>query len=110
MASIKITKENFKKEIIESEIPVIVDFWASWCGPCQMMGPLFEELSEEFEGKLKFAKVSTEEEPEIAGSFGIQGIPSLSIVKGNQEIDRIVGFMPKETLRETIDKVLRKIK
>ena len=109
MASIKITKENFESEVTNSDTPVIIDFWASWCGPCQMMGPIFEELSSEFKGNLKFAKVSTEEEPEIASHFQIQGIPALSVVKGNREFGRIVGFKPKDSLRKEIKSALERV-
>lgn len=106
MATINITQENFQKEVLESETPVILDFWAEWCGPCKMMGPVFEELSKEYEGKLKFGKVNTEDQPELAGEFQIRGIPSLSVIKGDKEIDRITGFAPKEALKEKIDKIV----
>lgn len=109
MALTHISKDNFENEVLKSDIPVIIDFWAEWCGPCKMMGPVFEELSKDFEGKVKFVKLNTEEEPEIAGSFMIKGIPTLSIVKGNQELDRIVGFAPKEVLKEKIEQLLAKI-
>ena len=100
------TKENFENEVIKSELPVIVDFWAEWCGPCKMMGPVFEELSKEYKGKLKFVKVDTEEFPEISGQYGIQGIPSLLVLKSGTEIGRIVGFNPKEELKAKIDKII----
>ncbi|MCF7866569.1 thioredoxin [Candidatus Woesearchaeota archaeon] len=105
----KLTKENFKEEVLQSETPVIIDFYADWCGPCKMMGPVFEELSKEYEGKLKFLKLDTETEQEIAGQFQIRGIPSISIIKGSEEIDRIVGFNPKEALKQKIDTILAKI-
>ena len=109
MALTHINKENFEKEVTKSDIPVVIDFWAEWCGPCKMMAPVFEELSKDFEGKVKFVKLNTEEEPEIASSFMIRGIPTLSIVQGDKEIDRIVGFAPKEVLKEKIDQLLAKI-
>lgn len=106
MTTIALTKDNFEKEVLNSEQPVIIDFWASWCGPCQMMGPVFEELSEDYVGKLKFAKVNTETEFGLATEFNIQGIPALIVVKGNKEIGRITGFAPKEVLREKIDNIV----
>lgn len=110
MASITITKENFEKEVLQSETPVILDFWASWCGPCRMMGPVFEELSKEYEGKVKFGKINTETEQELSNEFQIRGIPSLSIIKGKEEINRLVGFKPKEELKKEIDTTLNKTK
>jgi thioredoxin 1 len=104
-----VDEKNFDKEVLQSNTPVIIDFWASWCGPCKMMGPVFEELSKEYEGKLKFVKVSTEDVPELAEQFNIRGIPSLSIIKGKEEINRIVGFVPKEQLKKQIDETLKKI-
>lgn len=108
MTTIKITQDNFKEEVAESNIPVVVDFWASWCMPCKMMGPVFEELSDEYEGKVKFAKVNTEEEGEIAEYFQIRGIPSLSVIIDGGEVDRIVGLAPKEELKKKIDAIIRK--
>lgn len=106
MVTIKITQNNFEKEVMDSKIPVILDFWAPWCGPCKMMGPVFEELSNEYEGKVKFGKVNTEEEQWLASQFGVQGIPTLSIVYEGEEKNRIVGFGPKDFLKKKIDEVL----
>ena len=106
MAVEHITPENFSKIVENSSLPVFVDFWAPWCGPCQMMGPVFEELSGEYEGKLIFAKLNTEDHPELAGQFGIQGIPSLLFLKDGKEVNRIVGFAPKDLLKQKIDSAL----
>lgn len=103
---LNIDKNNFEKEVKKSDLPVIMDFWAPWCGPCKMMGPVFEELSKEYGSKLKFGKVNTDEDQELAGKFGIQGIPCLIIMKKGEEIDRIVGFASKENLKSKIDEIL----
>lgn len=108
MASVEITKENFEKEVLQSDIPVVLDFWAAWCGPCRMMGPVFEELSEEYKGKVKFGKVDTETQQELSAEFQIRGIPSISVVRGSEEIGRLVGFKPKEELKSEIDETLKK--
>jgi thioredoxin 1 len=104
---LEINGDNLEKEVKESKTPVLLDFWAPWCGPCQMMGPVFEELSKDFEGKVKFAKVNTDEQQDIAGTFGISGIPCLVLTKEGKEVERIVGFMPKDDLKKKIEAMLK---
>ena len=96
------------EKAIKAKIPILVDFFASWCGPCQMLGPIFEELSndKDFKGKLTFAKVSTEEHPEISTDAGVQGIPCMIFFKNGKEVQRIVGFSPKNVLKAKIQSVL----
>lgn len=108
--AIHLTKENFEQEVMKADVPVVIDFWASWCGPCQMMGPVFEELAGEYHkaGTAKLAKLSTEEEPALATQFGIRGIPTLKIFYKGQEIDQIVGFGPKELIKQKIDAAITK--
>ena len=107
---LELNKENFEQEVLQSEIPVIIDFWAAWCGPCKMMAPVYEKISSQYEGRLKFAKLDTEAHPEIASDFGIQGIPSLSVMVKNREVDRIVGCAPEPLLKQNIDAALEKAK
>jgi len=106
---IELEDNNFKKEVEESKIPVIIDFFADWCGPCQMMKPVFEKISKEYEGKLKFAKVNTEDNPQLAEKFEIQGIPCLIIAKKGKEVDRIVGFMSEASLKQKINDILKNL-
>ena len=103
---LELNNNNFEEEVIKSKLPVIVDFWANWCGPCKMMAPIFEELSAEFEGKLKFTKLSTENSPEIAQKYNIRGIPCLIIFKNGEEAGRIIGLNPKPLLKEKIENAL----
>jgi thioredoxin len=103
-----LTVDNFEEEIVDSELPVIIDFYADWCGPCQMMKPVFANLSEEYENKLKFMKLDTQSEQGLAMKFGIQGIPALVIVKNQKEIGRIVGFLGEDQLRIKINEILEK--
>jgi thioredoxin len=106
MAVKNLTLSNYEEEIVKSDLPVIVDFYADWCGPCQMMKPVFEEVSGQFEGKLKFMKLDTQAEEGLAMKFGIQGIPSLVVMKDEKEIGRIVGFMNSDMLSNKINEIL----
>ena len=104
----ELTDKTFATEI-KLGTPILIDFWAEWCGPCKMLAPVLEEVSTEFTGKLKFAKLDTEKYPRIAMEQGISGIPCLIIFKNGKEIDRIIGFSPKPILKQKIEKVLSNI-
>lgn len=98
MAEINITKENFESEVIKSEIPVLIDFWATWCGPCRMIAPTVSEIAEEYEGKVKVCKVNVDDEPELANQFRVDSIPTLFIVKNGEVTDKLVGLRPKDQI------------
>ena len=99
------TDANFEQEVLKSEKPVLVDFWAPWCGPCQMMGPIIEELAKETEGKIKIGKMNVDENPATAEKFGIMSIPSVKIYKEGKVIKEFTGVQSKESLKEELDKI-----
>ena len=101
-----VTDATFQKEVLECEQPTIVDFWASWCGPCRMIAPVFEELSSRYSGKVKFAKVNVDENPKIPANYGVRGIPTLIMFKGGKVVDQVVGAVPKNQLENIVKKVL----
>jgi thioredoxin 1 len=107
MAENNFTDDNFEKEVLQSEVPVFVDFWAPWCGPCQMMGPIVDELSTEFEvTKIKLGKLNVDESKQVAGKFEVLSIPTFKIFKSGKVVDTIVGGVTKEKLKGFIEKSL----
>jgi thioredoxin 1 len=101
-----LSDEDFESNVLQSKVPVLVDFWAPWCGPCRMLGPIVEELADEYDGQVVFAKMNTDECPATPGKFGIMSIPSLLLFKDGKLVDRAVGMRPKKALQEWIDGVL----
>ena len=101
-----VTKDNFDNEILKAQIPVVVDFYADWCGPCKMMSPLMEKLSSEYEGKVKFCKVNVDDEEELAIQNSVQSIPLFVLYKDGQVIDKAVGARAEDEMREFISKAL----
>jgi len=101
-----VTDAEFKTEVLDSTIPVLVDFWATWCGPCQVMGPVIDALAGEYEGKVKIMKLNVDENPQTPAQYGVRGIPTLIVFKGGAEAQRIVGAQPKGNVDEALKKVL----
>lgn len=104
MAEVTFTDANFEAEVLKSDVPVLVDFWAPWCGPCQMMGPIVEELATELEGKAKVGKLNVDENNTVAGQFKVMSIPTFLVFKGGEVVDQMVGGVPKEKLKEMLEK------
>lgn len=98
MAEIALTNANFETEVLKSDLPVLVDFWASWCGPCKMLSPIIAEIAEEYDGKVKVGKVNVDDEPALANMFGIESIPTVMVFKGGKITGTSLGYRPKEQL------------
>ena len=99
---VEFTDANFDTEVIKSELPVLVDFWAPWCGPCRMIGPSVEALSNEYVGKFKIGKLNSDENPDVSAKFGIRSIPTLLIFKNGEVVNQLVGALPKDKIAEQI--------
>ena len=106
MAEIQLTDASFDKDVLESTTPVLVDFWAPWCGPCRMLAPLIEELAKEYTGKVKVAKINTDEHPNAASRYKISAIPTLLFFKGGKLVEQMVGVHSKAEIKKTLDTIV----
>ena len=103
---VTLTDENFQRDVIQNPQPVLVDFWASWCGPCQMMNPVIQELAKTYEGQITVGKVNVDEQPRTAAQYGIQSIPTIKVYKEGQIVDQVTGAVPKNVLIDKLNAVL----
>lgn len=106
MSDIKLTDQNFSEEVLKSDKPVLVDFWAEWCMPCRVVGPVIEELAKEYDGKIKVGKLNVDESGQTASQFGIMSIPSIYFFKDGKVVKTMVGAQPKDSFKRAIDEVL----
>ena len=106
MSHMEITDANFQDEVLKSDVPVLVDFWAPWCGPCRLLGPVIEQLAEEFKGRVKVGKLNTDQDQAVAAALSIAAIPTVLFFKNGELVDRAIGVNPKDALRRQIGRLL----
>ncbi len=104
--AINVGEQTFEKVVLQSEIPVLVDFWAAWCGPCRMVAPVLDEIAKEHEGKIRIVKVNVDEEPALAAQYRITSIPAMKVFKGGEEVRELIGAMPKQMIEEQLEGIL----
>ncbi len=101
-----VTDQEFEEQVLKADVPVLVDFWAGWCAPCKMIAPIVEELAEEYDGKVRFAKVDVDSNPQAPTNYGVRSIPTLLIFKDGKPVDQVVGAVPKEVLKKRLETVV----
>jgi thioredoxin 1 len=107
MAALHFTQANFQNDVLKSDKPVLIDFWATWCGPCRMIAPIVEQLAAEYEGRAKVGKIDVDENPDIARQYGVMSIPTLAVIKNGQVVSKVVGAYPKPKIAEMLDNALK---